>query len=709
MFTDDEISVFMEELDEKIQVINDNVLELEKEGGKPEILQEIFRAAHTIKGSSALMGYEKMSALTHEIENLFDRLRQNTMEINVYLVDLLFEAMDTINALRDEITGKGDEVDIGPVVKKMRKIQESEQQTQAEDVPQPFPGENDENKEAPQENINIAEKELPEVEKIDASLIRAAQVKGLNAYWVITVLEPGTQMKEVRAYLVFENLQQYGEIIKSDPPAEDIQENKFENYFTVLVLTENDQEYIKNLVFSVAEVKDVHVDAVEIPESLAAEIQEENRNENAGSGKEQPGNDKEQVSANEKKSNGSKTVRVDVDKLDNLMNLVGELVIDRTRLDRFVTDFEEYYGSDMLAENIMEISKHLGQVSGNLQDEIMKARMLPIAHVFNRLPRFVRDISHKMNKEVDFNIDGKETELDRNVIEVLGDPLIHLLRNAIDHGIETPEERIKAGKPRAGKLDLKAAYVESQIIITMQDDGKGMDPSKVRQRIYSRNLVTKDQLERLGDKEVLEYIFKPGFSTSENVSDISGRGVGMDVVRSQIEQINGAVYFDTVHGEGTTFTIKLPLTLAIIRSLMVSLGEHTYAFPLNNISETLAINSGDIELVRHSEVVVIRGSVLPLVRLANIFNQEPGESQKDKMYVVVLSIGDKKVGVVVDSLVGEQEIVIKSMGSYFGQIEGLSGATILGDGKVALIVDARGIIKKASAASPEETVYAEAN
>lgn len=687
MFSDVEVSVFMEELDEKIQVISDNLLVMEKGGDSPEVIQEIFRAAHTIKGSSAVMGYEHMTALTHEIENLFECLRQETLSITPELIDTLFEALDTLHDLRQEITGEGEAVDTTFVVSRIKEFT-CDIQDSAPGVH--LPGTAD--TQAPV---------LPPLEDVDELLIQEAELKGFQAYWVTVALTPGVQMKEVRAYMVFEALQQIGEVVKSSPPAEDLEKGKFEQYFVVILLTKEDPDRVRNSVLSIAEIEDARVEQVQLTDDQPAALSNNVKKQEV---KTAAGLDP----ANKKKVTVSKTVRVDVQKLDTLMNLVGELVIDRTRLNRFAEIFESHYGSDELAENILEISTHLGQVTTDLQDEIMKARMLPVSYVFNRLPRMVRDMVHKINKKVDFIIEGKETELDRNVIEVIGDPLIHLLRNAIDHGIETPDERIEAGKPATGKLILKASYVESHIVITLEDDGRGMDAEKLRQKIVEKELVTAEQAKRMGSGEVLDYIFAPGFSTTENISDISGRGVGMDIVRSQIEQINGSVEFNTVLGQGTTFTIKLPLTLAIIRALMVNLGEHAYAFPLTHIVETLSIPSDEINLVRHTEVVVVRGAVLPLVRLSNIFNQESNVEDSSRLYVVVLGAGDKKVGVIVDRLLGEQEIVIKSLGAYLGQVVNISGATILGDGKVALIVDALGIIKE-SGTCLEDAFYAAAN
>lgn len=674
MFSDAEIGVFLEELEEKVQVINDNILILEREEANPSVIQEIFRAAHTIKGSSAVMGYDKMARLTHELENLFDRLRSGDLHVSTPLVDTLFEALDTLKLLQDEITGGGggSTGDIEAVVAKLR-------EHNPEEASAASPAE------------SAAGSALAAPEQLDGlmeTMVREAELKGFQAFMVQVALDPDCQMKGIRVFLVFETLQQAGEIISSTPPAEDLQEGKFGREFNLVLLTRDDLDQVKNLILSIAEIESVVVTPIQARETLAKK--EDVTGSNGGAGVERQ---------------NIKTVRVDVQKLDTLMNLVGELVIDRTRLDRFADIFESKYGSDELAESISDISNHLSQVSRDLQVEIMKARMLPVASVFNRLPRLVRDVAQKLGKEIDFVVEGKETELDRNVIEVIGDPLIHLIRNAVDHGIETPEERERAGKHRTGTIQLKASYVESQIMITITDDGRGLDVETIRRLAVERGLCDELQAARLGDREVLDFIFAPGFSTAGTVSDISGRGVGMDIVRSQIEQINGTVEFVSKLGQGTTFTIKLPLTLAIIKALMVGLENRVIAFPLIYVVETIIIKPTDIKYVRQNEVVVMRGKVLPLLRLREMFNDQP-DVEQEKLSVVVLGSGDKRVGVIVDKLIGEQEIVIKSLGSYLGQVPGLAGATILGDGRVGLIVDARSLIKETGV---EDVAYAAAN
>ncbi|KJS10918.1 MAG: chemotaxis protein CheA [Peptococcaceae bacterium BRH_c8a] len=663
-------------MEEKLQIINDNILLLEQQQATPEIIQEIFRSAHTIKGSSAVMGYDKMTGLTHEIESLFDEVRQNRLEITPGLVDVLFEAMDTLTELKEEIvSGTENSTDITLILSKITKARDKNVDQPKLQKPASEPG-----------SVSGASPPLPEIE-LDESLeevIRAAELRGYYAYAMQISIEDDCQMKEVRAFLLFETMEQAGEIIKSNPPVEDIQSGHFDTDIALVIITQADMDQVKNLALSVAEIHSAHI---KLLESAAAVHHLDPK---------QTATEPDKTARQDRKT--IKTVRVDVEKLDSLMNLVGELVIDRTRLERFVDVFENSHGADELVEDILEISSHLGQVTTDLQEEIMKARMLPVAQVFNRFPRMVRDITHKLNKDIEFLVDGKETELDRNVIEVIGDPLIHLLRNSIDHGIEKPRERQRLGKPPKGLLQLKAAYVESHIVITVEDDGRGIDVQKLKDKALKCKIISAEQYRQMGDREAMDLIFQPGFSTiaEDSVSDISGRGVGMDIVRTQIESINGTVDYVTWPGRGTRFSIKLPLTLAIIRSLMVEHAGRTYAFPLTYVVETLHLGRSEIKKIRHAEVIVVRGQVYPLKRLEDTFNLAPGETG-DKIYVVIVGSGERKIGVVVDRLLGEQEIVIKSLGTYLGQVEGLAGAAILGDGKVSLIIDVRGLLRNMGA------------
>ena len=691
-FSNEEISVFLDELDEKIQILDENILLLEREGGNPTVMQEIFRAAHTIKGSSGVMGYEKMATLTHEMENLFDELRQERMDVSEAFIDVLFDALDTLKLVRDEVVGEVSGIaETEIIITKLKAIRTGT------NVKTEKPGKSEK---APVSNV-VSELDLISVdedvffekihlEDLDEIMISEAEVKGFYTYQMFVELDHDTQMKSVRAYLIFETLQKIGDIIKCDPTVEQIQEGEFDSGFYVVLITREDIDHLRNILLSIAEVKEVKIQPVVLvaEEEEEAEVVVDNHKEKA---KHEENNKTDLV---EKEKKGIQTVRVDVQKLDNLMNLVGELVIDRTRLDKFAEVFETKYGSDDLVEVIGEISNHLGQVTGDLQEEIMKARMLPVAHVFSRFPRMVRDVAHKLGKEVDFIVEGHETELDRNVIEIIGDPLIHLIRNAVDHGLESSEDRIRLGKPVQGKLILKASYQESQILITVEDDGRGMDTAAIRQKSVEKGILDQDVADRMSERDILNLVFLPGFSTAKTVSDLSGRGVGLDVVRTQIENINGMVELTSTLGKGSKFTIKLPLTLAIIRTLMVSLERQVYAFPLTNVVETLSIRQEEIKLIRNSEVIVVRGEILPLIRLDVFFQAR--SAPEGKIFVVVLGIGLKRIGVAVDRLLGEQEIVIKSLGSYLGQVHGLSGAAILGDGQLALIVDVRGIVKELS-------------
>lgn len=671
MYSDAELQVFLDELEEKIQAINDNLLILERDPSDTNALQEIFRAAHTIKGSAGVMGYEHMASLTHEMENLFDRLRQGAMRLTTEMTDVLFDALDTLKSLRDEVTGEGGAIDTAPVIGRLRALLAGEGTAAAPAA----------REKAPPPAFTLTE--------VEEEVIQAAAARNINAYLVRVSIDPQCQMKSVRAFLVFNNLERFGEIIKSVPPAEQLQEGLYEDGFEVVLLSSDEPGYIRNMLMTIAEVTDAQVTPL-APARAEAGVA-------AGEAQEAR---EAAPQAGVQRVHTARTVRVDVEKMDNLMNLVGELVIERTRLDRFAALLRAHEGVDDLVDTLGEIANHIGQVTGDLQDQIMKARMLPIAQVFNRFPRLVRDLAHKLGKEIDLVIEGRDTELDRNVIEVIGDPLVHLIRNAVDHGIEPPEERVRLGKPRAGRLRIKAFHQENHIVVIVEDDGRGMNPAVLRARAVERGLISPDAAARMPDRDALQLIFLPGFSTAAVVSDISGRGVGMDVVKSQVEQINGSLEVASTPGQGTRFTIRLPLTLAIIRALMVLVGEQMYAFPLANVVETLLVRAEEIRRVKQTEVIVVRGSVVPLVRLADLFGLEAAGTEK--LYVVLTGTASHRVGIAVDELVGEQEIVIKSLGSFLGRIPGISGATILGDGRVALIVDLRALTEEITHCSQVE-------
>ncbi|MHB1419670.1 MAG: chemotaxis protein CheW [Bacillota bacterium] len=667
------LGIFLDEIEEQLQTIDQGLIQLEQEHGNIMVLNNIFRAAHTVKGSSASMGFDKLATLTHDMESVLDKLRNGQLEVNREIIDLLLACLDSLRQLKEEIvSGEDRQVDIVILSQQLKVIASGQ-----------IPGSPAARQGTTAENVRGVTLELSEEEE---DVILAAHEKGMGAYHLQVQLVSDCAMKSVRAYLVFRNLEGVGEIIKTVPSTETIEAEDFGLNFELVIVTRESLDRIVNLAKSISEIEEV------LAENVIVTTKVDQLGPVGGEPvpEQPPRQEKEQSTPALKVS---QTVRVDVQRLESLMNLVGELVIDRTRLARANSGIKSRLGTDQLVENLDEISTHLGRITGELQEEIMKARMLPVEQVFNRFPRMVRDLAQKAGKEIDFIVEGKETELDRTVIEEISDPLIHLIRNSIDHGIELPEERERAGKPRHGTVRLRAYHHENQIVITVQDDGRGMDAGVIRRKAVEKGLITAEMASRLSEQEAINFIFYPGFSTAREISAVSGRGVGMDIVRSHIERINGLIDIRTVVGQGTRFTIKLPLTLAISRSLLVYLDNSVYAFPLVNVVETISLQRENIQTVQGREVVLVRGNVLPLFRLSSLLGFREGNGKPLSKYpVVVVGLSEKRMGIIVDNLLGEQEIVIKSLGNYLGQIRGIAGGTILGDGQVAMILDVRGLL-----------------
>ncbi|KNZ69197.1 CheA signal transduction histidine kinase [Thermincola ferriacetica] len=686
----EELKLFLEEAEEHMQTLEDDLVRLEKEADNEELLQEIFRASHTLKGSSATIGHKRMAELTHAMENVLDKLRKNQLTVNSSIVDVLFECLDHLRVLKEEIVNDEEsDIDLTGILDKLANVSNFEggtlaAQTAVSTAP------------AVETRQNVPEIDFSYDEKthLDKGI-----KEGQTALVISTKFDVEPEMLAVRCFVTLMAIREWGDVVKSIPSAEDIEKEQVGSELTVVLLTKETPENIEKLLKDLPNLTEPSVRKLDLSDEMAATNM---------SGAEKPGAQQEQEKPKSRQSkdvadraaglkkSSNRTVRVDVDLLDSLMNLVGELVIDRTRLFQIYGELENNYDMDEISQELGRTSVHIGRVSTQLQELIMKARMLPVESLFNKFPRMVRDLSHKAGKEVNFVMTGQETELDRSIIEEIGDPLIHLLRNALDHGIEPPGERVAAGKPPVGNLWLQAAHEENHIIISIRDDGRGIDPEVVRKSAVKKNLLTEEQAKRLTDKEAINLIFASGLSTAQKVTDVSGRGVGMDVVRTNIERINGAIEINTAVGKGTEFKIKLPLTLAIIRALLVSLNKHVYAIPLSSVIETIRMRSNQVEYVNNREVIVVRGKVLPLIRLEKVFNIKGGAKDKDKLFVVVVNLAGTQVGIVVDSLVGEQEIVIKSLGKYIGDVPGISGAAILGDGNVALIVDVPNLLKKAA-------------
>lgn len=666
------LGVFLDEIDEQLQILDIEVLQLEKDPENPETIQNIFRAAHTLKGSSAAMGFHNIKNLTHHVENVFEHIRQQKLQVNEHIIEMIFESIDHIKQLKLAVLdGKEEMIDISKIVEKLNTCNGVLEQTETTKQPQ-----------NPHELVT-----LNESEKL---VVSQGIALGYHAYDIKIALQETCLMRNVRALLVHNQLAEESEIIATFPTI-DVMENdeNFNGVMQFLVLTLFSESEITKAISSISEVQSVSICVLE-------EIREEEQLT--------PSVQTEETPSMQKKVKVASTVRVDVDKLEHLMNLVGELVIDQTRLvdvrGRFA---EKSIGHEMEFEILDELTNHFNRVVTELQEGMMKTRMLPIEQLFNRFPRMVRDTATKAQKDISFEMRGKETELDRTLIEEISDPIIHLLRNAVDHGIESAEERKAAGKALTGKVILQAAHEENNIVISISDDGKGIDPEKVKAASVAKGIITADAAKKMSNKEAMFLIFNSGISTAEKITDISGRGVGMDIVRSHIEKLNGIIDIESKIGKGTTFTIKLPLTLAIIRSLLVKFGTKTFAIPLVNVLEIIRLNTEDIQRINEQEVGMVRGRVLPLVRMNEILHipDEIEKQPKKREFVVVVGIADKRIGIIADKTLGNQEVVIKSLGNYIGTPPFISGATIMGDGSVALILDVSKVVKTSGAQSDE--------
>lgn len=684
------LGAFLDEVDEQLEILEKEVLHLEKDGDNPVTIQNMFRSAHTLKGSSAAMGMEKMKELTHKVENVFDSIRNHQVKVDTHIINLIFASIDRIKDLKEGIiNGTLDSIDISELVGKLDQIQGNGKIVRQE-------------REVPSRKTDTI---FPEVilDEYQKEVVIKALEMGMNVITVYVALKEETLLKSVRAFLIHNNLKEIGEIIASFPISEIIEdEDQFEGSVAFIIITSSNNKEVFQIVNSISDIQTIHLTEITL-QNLASFCQgkkievAEKREEG-----------KAERSDSYQKAKVQQTVRIDVERLESLMNLVGELVISQTRLADIRSRLINRYVNDPDLEAFQEVSNHLGQSISELQEGMMKTRMLPIEQLFNRFPRMVRDIVQKSGKDIQFLMEGKETELDRNLIEEIADPIIHLLRNSLDHGIESPDEREKLGKPRQGRVVLKATHEESHIVITISDDGKGIDTEKIKESALRKKLISKDEAERMTEKDLVFLIFKSGVSTAKEVTDISGRGVGMDIVRSHIENLNGLIDIDTEVGKGTTFSIKLPLTLAIIRSLLVKIGEKQFALPLANVQEIVRLSKEEIKTIQNQEVGIIRDRVLPLVKLHQKLNtSEKNLDERKRLFIVVVGLADKRVGIIIDKTLGYQEIVIKSLGKYMGSPKYISGATIMGDGNVALILDVGAIVNEEGTKVSPRSIYSE--
>lgn len=688
MDTSQYLGIFLDESKEHLQLMNDGLLALEKDPTHQESLENIFRAAHTLKGMSATMGFTEIAEFTHAIENVLDQLRHGKLTVTPETMDILFRCLDVLEAFVEDIAAdRPSDQDITPLVASLQKLQGgSARDGSTQDGLAQAPA--DEGAGGRSTGLeSLAKVVLTDTER---DLINQGAQRGKGAFYVFVQLQENCALKSARSYLVLRRMEENGEVFKTFPSSEELEAEKFDLSFAALYLTALNEEEIQTELMSVAEVAEVKVTSFDPAEEGWAPQEAARQGETSAAAEvaaAMPQNGQKQ--ANNGHSNGyhaiRQTIRVDIEKLDSLMNLVGELVINRSRLAQI--------GLAAKVAVLNEGIEELARITTELQGVVMKARMVPIDQVFNRFPRMVRDLAHELGKEIELVIEGGETELDRTVVDEIGDPLVHLLRNAVDHGIENPEARGKLNKPAAGLVKLAAKHEGNQVVVQLSDDGHGIDLEKVRAKAISTGLMSAEETDEVDEEELMGLLFHAGFSTAEKITEVSGRGVGLDVVKSKIQALNGSVSVESELGKGTVFTIKLPLTLAIIQALLVRVGaDEVYALPLENIEEIVNIHVDSIKTIQHQEHLLFRGQVIPIFRMSTLFETPEPEAPKPYLNVVVVRTGNKRYGLVVDRLIGQQEVVIKSLDSMFSQARGFAGATILGDGKVALILDVLNLI-----------------
>ncbi len=704
MDTSQYLELFIDETKENLQSLNEHILELEKDPENEDTISEIFRTAHTLKGMSGTMGFARMQRLTHDMENVFQEIRNGNMKANAKLVDVLFRGLDALEMYLDVIsnTGSEGEEDNEDIINDLNEIIEEEKGEAA--------GPAEEKKD---EKAKAAGAEKPETAKTsetgdsgkakyknipimeyDIVAMDNAKAEGQNIFGITVYLQETCILKAARAFLVFKSLENKGELVKAVPTTEQIEDEEFDYDFSWILATKEDMETIKKLIMNVSEIAEVYIGDLDYkPETKPEEAVVEKKaavKEKKKETKEQPA----KKAAPPQKSAGkvaSHSVRVDIDKLDVLMNLVSELIIAKNALVSITANGNDTVeNSQAFHENI----EYLERVTTNLHESVMKVRMVPIESVVNRFPRMIRDLNRKLDKKMELYMTGEDTELDRTVIDELGDPLLHLLRNSADHGLESNEERIRQGKPEVGSIFLDAYQDGNNVTIEVRDDGGGINIEKVKSKALEKGTITEQQAEAMTEKEFIDLLFQPSFSTADKISDVSGRGVGLDVVKTKIESLGGSIEARTVRGEGSTFTIQLPLTLAIIQALMVEVGDEKYAIPLGNVDTLEDIMPEEIRLVQSKEVIHLRGSVIPIIRMNEVLEIENYEksAEGNSQVIVVVKRGDQRVGLAVDRLLGQQETVIKSLGHHITNAKLFSGATILGDGEVALILDTNTLI-----------------
>ena len=672
---------FIEESSEQLEIIEQELLKLEINSQDEEALEEVFRIAHSLKGSSSMMGFRNMTKLTHSLENILQKVKEKEIKVTTEIIDILFKSLDMIKDMKESVQGQKENIKIDPqnLINKLEDLA----------------NQNNSQRKNKKDNVDISSGEF-KISKNDKYIIDDAIKRGEQIYIIKIELEEDVVMKSIKSFLIVNNLKGIGQVLRIKPEDyEALPDDEFGNMLSLVILSSVDKEEVKEQIEVVNEIKKVIITNY----CEQDELEDDQKFGQEGIELKVSDNMKDNFDFRAEKRS---TIRVDIKKLDKMMSLAGELVIDKERLMQISTKLRYKYNHDKDVQDLLAAMPHLDFIGDEIQESIMSVRMYTVENVFDRFPRMIRDLAHRSGKEINFSSEGKETELDRSIIEEIVDPIVHLLRNSVDHGIETKEERISKGKNPIGNIILRARQEQNNVVIEVEDDGKGIDPESIKKKVLEKGLATKEKLLNQNQSEILEYIFMPGFSTSEVVSEISGRGIGMDVVKTNIEKLNGIIDLTSEKGKGTKIILKLPLTLAIIQALLIKQGNNKFAVPLTSVIETIRLtNKESEELIKHikeKEMFSWRDIVIPVVRLERYF-EIPLQQEIDKCFAIVLAFSEKLICLLVEKLVGEQQIVIKSLGEYlgkgklFGDVKGISGATILGDGSFALILDIPGVLK----------------
>ena len=696
------LEIFLDETNEHLQSLNSQILNLEQDPENADTVNEIFRAAHSLKGMAGTMGYKRMQNLTHDMENVFSEVRNGNIHVKPEMIDVLFQCLDALQEYTDNIRNTSDEGtnDNEPIVKMLNDILHGGTGAGAAE-------EKKEDAAPAAENAPAGGGEVWNSIAFDESQIAVmgeALKQGKNVYGITVTVSEECILKAARAFLVLKAVEEKAEIIASEPSTQDIEDEKFERDFTLVVISDAPIEELTKAAENVSEIEKAVGAAIDFDKAQSNVPSEEDEApaEKPAAEEAKPATPAPAAkpaapaaaaakpaapaAGGAKKPVANRTVRVDIEKLDSLMNLVSELIIAKNSLVSAST------GSTANNTAFNEQIEYLESVTTNLHESVMKVRMVPIESTVAKFPRMIRDLQKTLDKKLELYMTGEDTELDRTVVDEIGDPIMHLLRNSADHGIESAEVRAERGKPAVGSIYLDAYQEGNNVIIEVRDDGNGIDVEAVRSKGIERGTITPEQAATMTDQEVINLLFLPSFSTAKKVTDVSGRGVGLDVVKSKIEALSGEVSVKSQLGIGSTWTIRLPLTLAIIQTLMVVVHEEKYAIALGSIETIETIRESDIKLVQNEEVINLRGTVIPLIRLNQLLDLEPTPSEDNSMIVVIVKKGDKMAGLVVDELMGQQEIVIKSLGKYIKYCKFISGATILGDGEVALILDVNALL-----------------